>query len=184
MSSSPTAPVSSKKRDVVKSELESEPDTMTNTSPTSKKSKSAHIPPKSPSKGNSWSSERRLKLFEVYQDCSQVKWDEVAQKVRIQYILVWWSVERRCRWAVVCLPSSVGSSGRGALARKSERLSATRRIDAKGYLECGIGRREMWRRLQTTRMRCESASAKDKGYTMHGIQGGDDLLPSFDRLRE
>lgn len=35
----------------------------------------------SPTKGDSWTPESRLRLFEAYQVCSAVKWDDVAEAV-------------------------------------------------------------------------------------------------------
>jgi len=37
--------------------------------------------PSSPTKQEGWTPELRLKLFEAYEACSQVKWDDVADKV-------------------------------------------------------------------------------------------------------
>lgn len=43
-------------------------------------------PKHSPTKADAWTPEMRLKLFEAYQDASQVKWDDVAKKVSLRFL--------------------------------------------------------------------------------------------------
>lgn len=81
MSSAPSTPTETKKRTAVKAELEPPSDQSPASLTTKKTTKTRAAPKYSPTKADAWTPHSRLRLFEAYQSCANVKWDEVAQKV-------------------------------------------------------------------------------------------------------
>lgn len=78
-SNSSNTPPSSKKRGV-KAEIDHDDDISDPPSTPVKKARKTAAS-SSPSKADAWTAEERVKLFEAYQTCAQIKWDEVAREV-------------------------------------------------------------------------------------------------------